>query len=103
MNRTLIMAMLISGAGLAGCHRAPSPPPLLGTLEWDRIAVPAEVSEPITRIEVKEGDRVDAGQLLLTLDPRRTRAQLDAARADVQRTSAALDELRHFAHRLCRF
>jgi HlyD family secretion protein len=67
-------------AALAGCNRSSAPPPLLGTLEWDRIAVPAEVSEPITQILVKEGDVVDAHQLLLTLDPRRTQAQLDAAR-----------------------
>jgi HlyD family secretion protein len=33
----------------------------------------------------------------MTLDPRRTQAQLDAARADQQRLGAALDELRHGA------
>ena len=80
---------------LAACHHGPEP--LLGTLEWDRIAVPAEVSEPITQILVKEGDRVDAGQPILTLDARRTQAQVDAAAADVQRLTAALDELRHGA------
>jgi HlyD family secretion protein len=82
---------------LAACHRDEAPPPLLGTLEWDRIAVPAEVSEPITRIEVREGEQVSEGQLLLTLDARRTQAQLDAAQADVRRLTAALDELRHGA------
>ena len=70
---------------------------LLGTLEWDRIAVPAEVSEPITQILVKEGDRVEADQLILRLDARRTQAQVDAAQADAMRLSAALDELRHGA------
>lgn len=84
-------------AALPGCNRSSAPPPLLGTLEWDRIAVPAEVSEPITQVLVKEGDLVEANQLLLTLDPRRTQAQLDAARADEQRLTAALDELRHGA------
>jgi HlyD family secretion protein len=84
-------------AALAGCNRSSAPPPLLGTLEWDRIAVPAEVSEPIMQVLVKEGDLVEANQLLLTLDPRRTQAQLDAARADEQRLTAALDELRHGA------
>jgi HlyD family secretion protein len=70
---------------------------LLGTLEWDRIAVPAEVSEPITQILVREGDHVVADQVLLVLDTRRTQAQADAAQADVQRLTAALDELRHGA------
>jgi HlyD family secretion protein len=82
-------------AALSGCARDNGPAPLLGTLEWDRIAVPAEVSEPIVQILVKEGDHVAADQLLLALDPRRT--QVDAAQADVQRLSAALDELRHGA------
>ncbi|HSE12395.1 MAG TPA: HlyD family efflux transporter periplasmic adaptor subunit [Rudaea sp.] len=89
--------MAAAFAALAGCNRDGAPAPMLGTLEWDRIAVTAEVSEPITQILVKEGDLVEAGQLLMTLDPRRTQALLDAARADEQRLSAALDELRHGA------
>ncbi len=88
---------LCACAALAGCARESGPAPLLGTLEWDRIAVPAEVSEPITKILVDEGDTVTAGQLLLTLDPRRTQAQLDAAQANAQRLAAAFDELRHGA------
>ena len=91
------LAAIAFAAALSGCHRDSGPAPLLGTLEWDRIAIPAEVSEPITQIGVKEGDLVEAGQPLLTLDPRRTQAQLDAAQADVQRLTAALDELRHGA------
>jgi HlyD family secretion protein len=82
---------------LAGCAHDSAPPLLLGTLEWDRIAVPAEASEPITQMLVNEGDQVAADQPLLTLDPRRSQAQLDAAQADAQRLSAALDELRHGA------
>ncbi|MBS0557747.1 MAG: HlyD family efflux transporter periplasmic adaptor subunit [Proteobacteria bacterium] len=95
MRTAAVLALLF--AALCGCTRDNGPAPLLGTLEWDRIAVPAEVSEPITQILVNEGDSVTAGQLLLTLDPRRTQAQLDAAQADVQRLTAALDELRHGA------
>jgi HlyD family secretion protein len=93
------IATLVAGAlvALSACSRDSGPPPLLGTLEWDRIAVPAEISEPITQILVKEGDHVEAQQLLLTLDAQRTQAQVDAAQADVQRLSAALDELHHGA------
>ena len=80
---------------LAACSHGPTP--LLGTLEWDRIAVPAEVSEPIQQVLVAEGDQVAADQVLLTLDARRTQAQLDAAQADAKRLAAALDELRHGA------
>src|SRR5882724_7368150 len=97
-NRSISTFVYLCALGASpGCARDNSPPPLLGTLEWDRIAVPAEVSEPITQILVAEGDAVAADQLLLTLDPRRIQAQLDAAQADMQRLSAALDELRHGA------
>ena len=97
-NRNVSILISLCALGtLAGCARDHGPQPLLGTLEWDRIAVPAEVSEPITQILVNEGDLVAADQPLLTLDPRRIQAQLDAAQADAQRLSAALDELRHGA------
>jgi len=92
-----VLLALGATAALCACSRDTGPAPLLGTLEWDRIGVPAEVSEPITRILVNEGDSVQAGQLLLTLDPRRTQAQLDAAQADVARLTAALDKLRNGA------
>src|SRR5579864_2025965 len=92
-----IIFALCAFAALCGCARDKGPSPLLGTLEWDRIAVPAEASEPIMQILVNEGDEVTPDQLVLTLDPRRTQAQLDAAQADAQRLSAALDELRHGA------
>jgi HlyD family secretion protein len=95
-KRCIFPALLVLMV-LVGCTREDDAGALLGTLEWDRIAVPAEVSEPITQILVKEGDHVTADQLLMTLDPRRTQAQVDAAQADVERLTAALDELRHGA------
>ena len=73
---------LLAGMLLCACARDSGPPALLGTLEWDRIGVPAEVSEPITQILVHEGDEVAEQQLLLTLDPQRVQAQVDAAQAD---------------------
>lgn len=92
-----LFCLLTAAAALAGCARDNGPETLLGTLEWDRVGMPAEVSEPITQILVKEGERVSADQVLLTLDPRRTQAQADAAQADVTRLTAALDELRRGA------
>jgi len=89
--------LVIGLLALAACAHDDTPPALLGTLEWDRIGVPAEVSEPITEIFVHEGDTVAADQLLLKLDAQRIQAQVDAAQADAQRLSAALDELRHGA------
>ena len=77
------VAILCAALSLAGCARDNGATTLLGTLEWDRIALPAEVSEPITQILVKEGDRVAAEQVLVQLDARRTQAQADAGQADV--------------------
>jgi HlyD family secretion protein len=69
--------------------------PLLGTLEWDRIGVPAEASEPIVRIVVREGQAVKAGDLLLVLDGRRGDARQGEADAAVAQARARLDELAH--------
>src|SRR5690606_22434123 len=68
-------------------------PQALGTLEFDRITVPAPAAERIVAIDVREGDMVEAGQRLLQLDPARTRAQLVAAEAQAQRARDALAEL----------
>jgi len=79
-------------AMLASCtHKTPQ---VLGTLEWDRITLPAPVSERIAEIPAREGQTVAAGDTLLVLESARTRARLDAAKADVQRLQKALDELR---------
>jgi len=78
---------------LAACTRSP-PPALLGTLEWERIGVSAEASEPILRIEVKEGDQVREGTPILSLDSRRIDAQLAQAQAQMRHAEAVLAELR---------
>lgn len=81
--------------GLAGCRD--EAPQALGTLEYDRITVPAPAAEPIAAIAVREGERVAAGARLLTLERTRGDAQLDAARADVAGRREALEELRNGA------
>ncbi len=77
---------------LAGCGEAT--PGVPGTLEWDRITRVAEVSEPVQRWLVTEGERVTAGQPLLTLDPRRLDARLAQARGQLDEARAALAEAR---------
>lgn len=86
------LLLVVLFAALAGCTRSSVPPPLLGTLEWDRIAVAAEASEPVVAIAVHEGDTVQAGQLLLELDARRSDADLTQAEHEVQRLQAQLAE-----------
>jgi len=76
---------------LAAC--AKETPQALGTLEYDRVALPAPVAEKIVSIDVREGQQVDAGARLLTLERTRTEAQTEAARAEAQRQREALVEL----------
>lgn len=78
---------------VAGCRD--DVPQALGTLEWDRIALPAPASEKIVRIDVREGQRVKAGTPLLQLEVTRTQAQLQALQAQAQQAGEALEELEH--------
>ncbi|MDX1804331.1 MAG: HlyD family efflux transporter periplasmic adaptor subunit [Alcanivorax sp.] len=80
---------------LAGCNGDQDGLP--GTVEWDRVNILTEVSEPVVKLAVKEGDWVEQGQLLLQLDPRRQQARLDTARAQLASQQARLDELQHGA------
>ncbi len=84
--RAIAVAMV-----LAGCQA--EPPQALGTLEYDRITMPAPAAERIVAINVHEGERVRAGQSLLRLEAARTQSSEDAAQAEVQRQRGALAEL----------
>ena len=77
---------------LSAC--ADDAPHALGTLEYDRITLPAPVAEKIVAIDVREGQRVEAGQQLLALERERSQAQAQAADAEAQRQREALRELR---------
>lgn len=77
----------------AGCSQ--KPPQVLGTLEWDRITLPAPADERIVAINVREGQQVQAGTPLLELDPTRTQAQLEAAQALERQNRGLLDEREH--------
>jgi HlyD family secretion protein len=83
--------LLLSALVLAGC--SDDRPQALGTLEYDRIALPAPTAERIVAIDVREGERVVAGQPLLRLEATRTQAVTEAAQAEAQRQREALAEL----------
>lgn len=82
---------------LAACGR--EPPQALGTLEYDRITLPAPAAERIVEISVREGQKVAAGQSLLKLEAARTEAATIAAREEARRQRGALQELEAGARR----
>jgi Multidrug resistance efflux pump len=89
--RRLSPLVLLAVAGLAACSKPP--PQALGTLEYDRIALPAPAAERVVAIDVREGERVKAGQALLQLDPTHTQSELAAAEAQAQQQREVLAEL----------
>jgi HlyD family secretion protein len=89
MNRILLLVPVLL---LAACH--PAAPRALGTLEWDRITLPSPAAEKIIAIEVREGEAVTAGTVLVRLEASTTQSQLAAAAAEQRRSDAALAELK---------
>ncbi|MCW8808285.1 MAG: HlyD family efflux transporter periplasmic adaptor subunit [Rhodanobacter sp.] len=87
----VVALVVLAAAVLAGCRKEPVQ--ALGTLEYDRITLPAPVAERIVAIDVREGERVRAGQTLLQLNPAQTRAGLAAAEAQAQQQREVLAEL----------
>jgi HlyD family secretion protein len=90
-----LAAALCAGSLTACVERGPAP--LVGSLEWDRVAVTAELSEPVLRWAVAEGDRVEAGAVLLELDARRQEARIAEAQGALAMAEARLAELAHGA------
>ncbi|CAA0109065.1 Multidrug resistance protein MdtA [Halioglobus japonicus] len=58
----------------------------------EEVNVAAELSGTVTAVHVNEGDRVDAGDLLLELDPQKRQFAAEQARQQVQHAQAALKE-----------
>jgi HlyD family secretion protein len=93
MNRALLTLVVCL---LAACAKH-TEPVVLGTLEWDRISLPAEASEPVLELDVAEGAMVKAGDRLLRLDDCRLQAKLAQAQAEQTQAEARLSELVHGA------
>lgn len=90
-QRAGCIAISVVLALIAGCHDAQ--PQALGSLEYDRITFPAPAAERIVSIDVREGQHVERGAVIMTLDRALTDAQLQAAQANSERQRAALSEL----------
>jgi HlyD family secretion protein len=93
MRRFAVIAMLASLLA-TGCSRE-RPIEVHGTVERDRLELIAESNERIVEVSVHEGDRVDAGTVLLrqeagTAEPRMQQSR--AALAQAQRRLADLQQ-----------
>jgi HlyD family secretion protein len=100
----LIVALLILlGAGAFAAWRfvlAPGdlPPgviPVSGRIEGDDAAVAAKTSGRIREITVREGDRLEAGQVIAVLDDEQIRAREQQATAAVRQAEARVRLARH--------
>jgi HlyD family secretion protein len=89
--RPRLLALCAVVALSAACRN--DAPQALGTLEYDRITLPAPAAEKIVAIDVREGQRVKPGQSLVRLELDRTRSATEAARASALRNRATLQEL----------
>ena len=86
------LGIVFAAVSLGACTKAP--PQALGTLEYDRITLPAAAAERIVAIDVREGEQVKAGQALLQLELAHTQSELAAAEAQAQQQRESLAELK---------
>ncbi|EIC21812.1 HlyD family secretion protein [Thiorhodovibrio frisius] len=95
-NRSLTIWLLLALLLLASCGQS-GPPLALGTLERDRIALTATVAEVVVALPVAEGSKVTEGTVLVRLNDRLQRAEVERAKAEVARAQAELLKLRNGA------
>ncbi len=85
---SLLLSLLV-----AGCSSATSDDVALGTLERDRVALTATVSEVLVELPVSRGTMVRKGSILARLDDRLQLALVARADAEVARAAAHLQLL----------
>lgn len=84
---------LLAVLALTACGSGTDDGIAVGTLERDRIELIAEAQEPIVEIRVREGQRVEEGDLLVRHDGGRLEAQVTRAESARDRAAARLAEL----------
>jgi len=86
------LALALAALLLASCQRE-TENFMVGTLERDRIELKVESSEPIVSIDVRDGQAVVPGDLVLTQDPARARQRLQQLAGLRDQAAARLAEL----------
>ena len=96
MSTLTRLALVLSTAGLAAACSQPPPSNALtasGNVEATEVQVAPEVGGRIVELRVAEGDRVQAGAVIATLDTKDTELQIGRTRAE---RAAAAAQLRLF-------
>lgn len=89
--KPILLALI---ASLAGCSSSETNV-ALGTLERDRIVLPATVAEIVIDRPFKEGSKVTTGDLLVQLDTRQQRLVVQNLEAELAQRKAQLIQLRN--------
>jgi len=87
------LALALAALLLASCERE-TENFMVGTLERDRIELKVESSEPIVSIDVRDGQTVVPGDLVLTQDPARALQRLQQLAGLRDQAAARLAELK---------
>lgn len=85
----IVAAIVLTGLLLAGCDQARDST-FQGWVEADLVFVAPDEPGRIEQLIVREGDKVEAGGLLFTVDDDLQRADLEANKAEVQEARARL-------------
>jgi HlyD family secretion protein len=88
-----LAVLLTIVAALSACGDRSEPQRLVGTLERDRIELIAESDDPIVSLDVREGDHVTEGQVLLRQDTAIAATRAAQADAQIDQASHQLEEL----------
>jgi len=96
----VVVALAVVGAGawrlfVAGSGPAPGVLGVSGRIEGDDAAVAAKLPGRIRDITVREGDRVEAGQVIAVLDDAQVRAREQQAEASLRQARARVRMARH--------
>src|SRR5262245_3074730 len=101
-RRVIVLLLVLGLIGFGVWHfvlRPPAVPPgviaVSGRIEGDDSAVAAKTSGRIREITVREGDQVEAGQVIATLDDEQIRAREQQAEAAVRQAEARVRLSQH--------
>lgn len=87
------IAAYLGGTAVVAAAQGADVTTLEGRLEPRQVvAVGAQVSGPVARVPVEEGEAVGAGDLLAVIDPAKYRARLEEAQARVEKARAVAED-----------